>query len=323
MKICGIYLITSPTLQRYVGQSVDIYSRWYFYKKYFAENQFRLHNSLKKHGIENHKFEILEECSREMLNERESYWVKYYNTFNTDLGMNLTSGGDCPIMSNDTKEKLRLSSTGKRHTEETKQRLREINSKQVESEEARANRIKSIKRGKEHPLFGRKKSEETRKKLSKIGKSRPKPTKEYMEKMTAAAALVTRGKKYIRSEEAKRNYSKAAQGRVMKQETRYKIANGNRNKIVSEETKRNMSKAQIGNKKNLGKKASDEAKKNMSNAQKAYHAKKKTLKLMTIQLEQFNSTSNTISNHQITSIINRSYILKNWNELSNQISQLA
>jgi len=34
----------------------------------------------------------LEECPKELLDEREIYWIKYYNTF--ENGYNLTVGGN-------------------------------------------------------------------------------------------------------------------------------------------------------------------------------------------------------------------------------------
>ena len=77
-KICGIYKITSPSNKIYIGQSSNITLRWYYYNKYLAKSQPKLNNSFNKHGYENHKFEILEECSKEALNEREIYYIKYY-----------------------------------------------------------------------------------------------------------------------------------------------------------------------------------------------------------------------------------------------------
>ena len=35
---------------------------------------------MKDYGIENFNFEIIEECDKIYLNEREEYWIIYYNT---------------------------------------------------------------------------------------------------------------------------------------------------------------------------------------------------------------------------------------------------
>jgi group I intron endonuclease len=53
----------------------------------------RLRSAIKHYGRENFKKEILEYCSLEELNDKESYWIAYYNSMNLEIGYNLTSGG--------------------------------------------------------------------------------------------------------------------------------------------------------------------------------------------------------------------------------------
>ena len=55
---------------------------------------------MRKYGIENFTFEIIEECSQEQLNEREIYWISYYDSFNKEKGYNMTPGGSEPIKTN-------------------------------------------------------------------------------------------------------------------------------------------------------------------------------------------------------------------------------
>ena len=55
---------------------------------------------MRKYGIENFSFEVIEECSLEQLNEREVYWIAYYNSFNKEKGYNMTPGGSEPIKVN-------------------------------------------------------------------------------------------------------------------------------------------------------------------------------------------------------------------------------
>ena len=51
------------------------------------------HRALRKYGIENFNSEVLEdEIKEENINEREIYWIQYYDTFNN--GYNMTQGGD-------------------------------------------------------------------------------------------------------------------------------------------------------------------------------------------------------------------------------------
>lgn len=51
-----------------------------------------LYLAMKKYGKENFHIELIEECSSDKLNEREKYWISYYNSFNE--GYNATVGGD-------------------------------------------------------------------------------------------------------------------------------------------------------------------------------------------------------------------------------------
>lgn len=79
LKICGIYKITSPTGKIYIGQSKDIKTRWSSYRTRSCPSQIKLDRSLEKYGVENHIFEIIEECSEENLNICENYWQIFYD----------------------------------------------------------------------------------------------------------------------------------------------------------------------------------------------------------------------------------------------------
>ena len=72
-KVCGIYKITSPTNKVYIGQSTNSLFRFGAYKRLNCKKQTYLYNSFLKHGVENHTFEIIEECSIDILNERLNY----------------------------------------------------------------------------------------------------------------------------------------------------------------------------------------------------------------------------------------------------------
>jgi group I intron endonuclease len=108
MKKIGIYKITSPSGKVYIGQSIDIEKRWNKYKNLHCNEQTKLYRSLNKHGIESHTFEIIEECSVEMLNQRERFYQDLYNVIG-DKGLNckLTETSDkTGELSNETKLKL-------------------------------------------------------------------------------------------------------------------------------------------------------------------------------------------------------------------------
>ena len=132
MKICGIYKITSPSKKVYIGQSVNILSRFCAYRGLHCIDQPRLYNSLKKHGVDKHKFEILCQCDKSELNNLEVYYIELYQSFNSEFGLNLRAGGDGGAeISEETHKKLskaqmgNTKSKGKPKSEETKKRMSE------------------------------------------------------------------------------------------------------------------------------------------------------------------------------------------------------
>lgn len=122
-KVCGIYKITSPTGKIYIGQSVHINKRFTTYKNLRCKSQSKLYSSFVSHGIDNHKFEILEECSKESLNEREVFYIKKFDTFNTSHGLNLKEGGNSGVLSLESLKKIGDGNRGKKLSEETKRKI--------------------------------------------------------------------------------------------------------------------------------------------------------------------------------------------------------
>jgi len=115
MKISGIYKITSPNGSIYIGQSINIIRRWAEYKKLRGcGKNTRLLNSLTKHGFENHTFEIIKQCSFEKLDELEIYYINLFETFNTETGLNLHSGGNNHTVSDETRIKQSSSHLGQK-----------------------------------------------------------------------------------------------------------------------------------------------------------------------------------------------------------------
>lgn len=80
----GIYKITDPTTGRcYVGQAVNIADRWKQHIKRGlgaeAATRNKLYPAMMSIGVENFTFEIVEECSRDKLDEREDFWQDYFH----------------------------------------------------------------------------------------------------------------------------------------------------------------------------------------------------------------------------------------------------
>ncbi len=119
-KICGIYKITNPKNKIYIGQSVDILHRFICYKNKTKsiKHQHRIYNSLLKYGSEKHKFEIIHECTTDKLNDLEIYYINLFNTFNSEHGLNLKSGGNYCVFSDEVKLKMRNAQLNKKQTPE-------------------------------------------------------------------------------------------------------------------------------------------------------------------------------------------------------------
>ena len=98
----GIYLITVNTNtgpKLYVGQSQSIEERWKKHCSRYTELNGResekpLYRAMRKYGADSFNLTILEECSKSELNDRETFWIKYYNTTDPAIGYNLTFGGE-------------------------------------------------------------------------------------------------------------------------------------------------------------------------------------------------------------------------------------
>lgn len=104
----GIYKITNPNNKVYIGQSVDITTRWNTHRRsIYNKKKTRLINSFLKYGVNNHIFEIVEVCDVLKLNERERHYQDYYNVIEFGLNSKLTQTNDkSGSLSEETKQKI-------------------------------------------------------------------------------------------------------------------------------------------------------------------------------------------------------------------------
>ena len=159
----GIYKITSPSGRIYIGQSQNIKIRWYDYKRlYNCKLQPKLYRSLEKYGPENHKFEIIEECLLEQLDEREVYWINYYNSIKE--GLNIKEGGIGGKHNEETKQKISKALKGKPREEWVKKKISEKIEGRIFKEEWKE-KISNAKKGFKY-------SEESRIKMSNSSKGK-------------------------------------------------------------------------------------------------------------------------------------------------------
>ena len=82
-QITGIYKITNITNQMcYVGQAVNIAERWkqHIKRGMGAETptKNKLYPAMMSFGVENFTFEIIQECKKSELDEREDYWQGFF-----------------------------------------------------------------------------------------------------------------------------------------------------------------------------------------------------------------------------------------------------
>lgn len=150
-----IYMYTSPSNKRYVGQTINLEKRTIQHRTQAinptcASYNCPFHRALRKYGYENFELVILEDnIPREMLDEREIYWIGKMQSFGKH-GYNATLGGNGNL--------------GRIWTDEQRRRQSAINKgKNIGhpvSEETRR-KIGAKNKGKSHP-----RSEETKRKIS-------------------------------------------------------------------------------------------------------------------------------------------------------------
>lgn len=93
-KVCGIYKITCLDNEKaYIGQSVDIRERFRQHIKSALSHEAtsnKLYLEMRKYSPSNFTFEILEEIPRSQLDEREKYWIDFYQV--KEYGLNSQRG---------------------------------------------------------------------------------------------------------------------------------------------------------------------------------------------------------------------------------------
>lgn len=89
-----IYIIRNNINTKvYIGQSIDVDKRFKRHCKKNNNNSL-IDEAIKKYGKEHFYVEVLEH-QVENYNEREKYWIRYYNS-QTPFGYNILSGGEYP-----------------------------------------------------------------------------------------------------------------------------------------------------------------------------------------------------------------------------------
>lgn len=129
----------------YVGQT------WYDYKYRMRKNGIgyigcvHLYAAIQKYGIENFKYLTLAECkTQEEADKLEVYFINKYDSCNSKKGYNLKNGGIHGEMSDESKQKISKTLTGKKHSQE---RIEQRRKSRMESQEIQDQVVADYKAG--------------------------------------------------------------------------------------------------------------------------------------------------------------------------------
>jgi group I intron endonuclease len=105
--ICGIYKITNPIGEIYVGGSRTIYRRWLRHKE--ARKKLKIHLSIKQYGWRSHTFEVVHnlppDVSDDILLQYEQLYIDLYKECNCIM-LNVKDAGSKAKFSNESRQRM-------------------------------------------------------------------------------------------------------------------------------------------------------------------------------------------------------------------------
>ena len=193
-----IYRLTCKINNKvYIGQTIrNPKKRFMEHRRMCCKDQPKLYNALLKYGPENFIYEIFDDSAsnQEELDFLEEIYICCFNSI--EYGYNSEPGGQGKgkVFSDETKKKLSLKATGRKHTIETKQKISKANSKYIRTENHKQLISKALKGHKDtnetkqkrlnsFKLSGYTPSIETRQKISEANRRR-KISNETRQKMS-------------------------------------------------------------------------------------------------------------------------------------------
>ena len=92
----------------------------------YRKNQFHFHLALAKYGIEGFEISTIDSgASKNELDEKEIYWISFYDSINPAKGYNSRSGGSAGKPNEETRRRISESEKGKVLSIETRKKLSE------------------------------------------------------------------------------------------------------------------------------------------------------------------------------------------------------
>lgn len=198
----GIYAITNVRdCKKYIGQSVNIHKRWNEHQYALEHNKhFNIHLQRAWNRGDRFEFSVIEECEEEKLNEREIYWIAYYNATDCRFGYNMCIGGGTTtgrVCSEETRRKIANSNRGRKHSADVVKKRNETFRKRmadpVYREQTRKRRSEAAKKRGDPWNKGKRSSEETRRRQSESlkGKKKPKSQGEKLRELYSGEKSIT------------------------------------------------------------------------------------------------------------------------------------
>jgi group I intron endonuclease len=264
-----IYMFTSPSGKSYIGQTIrTIEERFGEHRTGRSSKCVLMYRAMQKYGWESFEKDWYE-CPDEDLNKHEELMIEVLGTLSPG-GYNLKEGGANGKLSEETKQKISVSNTGKIRTSESKLKMSEA--------QRGENHPLYGMTGEKHPMFGKKHTEETKEKMREahLGDKNYFYGKSHTDKTKQKISEANKGKTH--SEETKQRMSESRFGTIRSDETKQKIRESHIGMTHTEESKQKISEARMGDKNHwYGKFHSEETKQKMKEAQlgEKHHSSRK------------------------------------------------
>lgn len=263
----GIYQIRNVINDHvYVGQTTKLSKRWVQHYSLLKNNKHKnvhLQRAWNKYGEENFLYEVILYCEPFEMTRYEQFFEDFYQSKGTSYNIRKCVDSNKGISwREDSKKKLSEIRIGKKQTEETKEKLREISKRENLSQETLKKRSESLS-GENNPMHGKHHSEETKRKMSEnhwdnSGENHPFYGKHHTDES-----------KRMMSEHQPRRFGEENPnyGKHLSEEIRKKLSEANKGRVVSDETRFKISEASKGEKNPYyGKKHTKEIRIKMSEA---------------------------------------------------------